>query len=311
VSTVKVNSLSRLGIIVLLGACVLEGPPLFSRQTPMTKSPTIPKFSHVLVIVFENREYGDVVGNSKLRNFNGYARSNALLTRYFGVTHPSLPNYLALLGGDTFGIRTDCVDCFIDARSLPDLLESAGRTWKSYQEGLPEAGFSGPFQGNYAMKHNPFVYFDAIRNNPDRLRGGVVPLSELEADLAAGTLPDFAFITPDMCHSGHDCDSAMSDAWLGRMAGLILASPSFDASSLLVLTFDEGTSNQGCCGSKRLANGGRIATVLVSPLVRPGFKDPTPYSHYSLLKTIARSWGLEELGKAADTAVSPIALPWK
>lgn len=310
-STVKATSLRRLGILVVLSACVLPCPRLFSQQTRVTGGRAVPKFSHVIVIFFENREYGDVIGNSKFKNFNGYARSHTLLTRYFGVTHPSLPNYLALLGGDTFGIRTDCVDCFINARSLPDLLESSGRTWKSYHEGLPEAGFTGPFQGNYAMKHNPFVYFDAIRNDPDRLKRGVVPLSELEADLAAGTLPDFAFISPDMCHSGHDCDSAISDAWLARIAGLVLASPAFDASSLLVLTFDEGTSNQGCCGSKRLANGGKIATVLISPLVRSGFKDPTPYSHYSLLKTIAWSWGLEELGKAADPAVSPIALPWK
>ena len=306
----KAESLRRL-VVLVLGAYALAGGRLFSQQTQATEGPAIPKFSHVIVIFFENREYGDVVGSAKARNFNGYAKSYTLLTRYYGVSHPSLPNYLALLGGDTFGVRTDCLDCFINARSLPDLLESSGRTWKSYQEGLPEAGFTGPFSGTYAKKHNPFVYFDAIRNNPDRLKRGVVPLSQLETDLAAGALPDFAFISPDMCHSGHDCDSAMSDAWLGRIGGLILASPAFDASSLLVLTFDEGTTNQGCCGSTRLANGGRIATILVSPLVKPGFKDPTPYSHYSLLKTIARSWGLEELGKAADPAVSPIVRPWK
>jgi hypothetical protein len=303
--------LYRLGAVILLGACVLAGTRALGQKAQVTGGSAVPKFSHVLVILFENREYGDVIGKSQYKNLNGYARSHALLTRYYSVAHPSLPNYLALLGGDTFGVRTDCVDCFVNARSLPDLLESSGRTWKSYQEGLPEAGFTGPFSGMYAMKHNPFVYFDAIRNDPDRLRRGVVPLTVLEADLAAGTLPDFAFITPDMCHSGHDCDFAMSDDWLGRVAGKILASPAFDASSLLVLTFDEGTTNKGCCGSKRLANGGKIATVLVSPLVKPGFKDPTPYSHYSLLKTIAWSWGLEELGKAADPAVSPIALPWK
>ncbi len=307
----KTGSVRRLGVVIVLTACALAGTRAFGQKARVTEGPAVPKFSHVLVIIFENREYGDIVGSSKARNLNGYAKSHTLLTRYYGVAHPSLPNYLALLGGDTFGVRTDCVDCFVNARSLPDLLEASGRTWRSYQESLPEAGFTGPFSGTYAKKHNPFVYFDAIRNDPDRLRRGVVPLAALEADLAAGTLPDFAFITPDMCHSGHDCDFMMSDDWLGRIAGKILASPAFDASSLLVLTFDEGTSNQGCCGSKRLANGGKIATVLISPLVKSGFKDPTPYSHYSLLKTIAWSWGLEELGKAADPAVSPIALPWK
>jgi len=116
---------------------------------------------------------------------------------------------------------------------------------------------------------------------------------------------------PDMCDSAHDCGVEVTDAWLGRVVAPLLASPAFDASSLLVLTFDEGTTVRSCCGSPPLARGGRIATVLVSGLVKPGFKDATPSCHYSLLKTILVSWGLGDLGRTSDPAVVPIVLPWR
>lgn len=271
----------------------------------------VPRFSHVLVIVMENREFGEAIGNDQMPRFNRWAREYALLTNYFAVTHPSLPNFLAMVSGDFFGIRSDCLDCFVGARSLPDLLEARGRTWKAYLEGLPAAGFLGDSFGAYAKKHNPFAYFDAIRNDPARSKRSLVPLADLTADLEAGRLPDFSFIMPDMCHSGHDCDARTVDAWLGAVVPPILRSPSFDRTSLLVLTFDEGTTDLGCCGSPPPAGGGRLATILISRLAKPGFKDPTPYSHYSLLKTIAGAWGLEELGHAADPTVSAIVFPWR
>ena len=115
---------------------------------------------------------------------------------------------------------------------------------------------------------------------------------------------------PDLCNSAHDCGLEVTDAWLGRLVNFILGSSGFDGSSLIVLTFDEGATNRSCCGSPPLASGGRIATILISPLVKPGFQDETPYTHYSLLKTIAASWGMRELGHAADPAVSLISLPF-
>lgn len=271
----------------------------------------VPRFSHVLIIIMENKEFPDVIGNRRMPNFNKWAGEYALLTGYHGVTHPSLPNYLALIGGDFFGIQDDCTDCYVNARGLPDLLEASGLSWKAYVEGLPRAGYTGSFSGRYAKKHNPFVYFDAVRKDPARLERSVLPLDRLAADLEANALPDFAFIVPDMCNSSHDCGLEVTDAWLGRVAETILRSPSFDANSLLVLTFDEGTTNRGCCGAPPWAGGGRIATVLVSPLVRPGYRDGTPYSHYSLLKTILAAWGLGHLGRTADPAVGPILKPWR
>ena len=269
---------------------------------------TIPKFSHVLIVIIENKEFGEVIGNPRMPNLNRWAGEYALLTHYYAITHPSLPNYLALVSGDFFGIQSDCVDCFVDGPSLPDLLEASGRSWKAYIEGLPAAGFLGSYSGRYAMKHNPFVYFNAVRKDPARLTRSVVRLAELADDLDKNALPDYAFIVPDMCNSAHDCGVEVTDAWLGGVVGSILKSPAFNASSLLVLTFDEGATDRGCCG---LAKGGWIATVLISPLVKPGFKDATPYSHYSLLKTILRSWALGDLGHTADPGVSLIVSPWR
>lgn len=297
-----------LGTVLFWAAGLAPAAP----QGPsVPRAAAVPRFSHVLIIVLENQEFPEVIGNPLMPNFNRWAGKYALLTAYHGVTHPSLPNYLALVSGDFYGIEDDCTDCYVNANSLPDLLETSGRTWRAYVEGLPGPGFRGDFAGRYARKHNPFLYFDAIRKDPARLERSVLPLDRLSADLEAGVLPDFSFIVPDMCNSAHDCGLEVADAWLGRVGGMVLASPAFTSDSLLVLTFDEGTTNLGCCGSPAAAGGGKIATVLISPLVKPGYRDKTPYSHYSLLKTLLASWGLGELGRTADPAVVPILKPWR
>ena len=124
-----------------------------------TAAAPVPAFAHV-VIVFENKESTTVLGNRAAPTFNSYGRRYAKLTRYYGVTHPSLPNYLALVSGSTQGITTDC-PVRVDAKSLADTLEASGRTWKAYAEGLPAPGFLGAFNGRYAKKHNPLAYFRA------------------------------------------------------------------------------------------------------------------------------------------------------
>jgi phospholipase C len=283
------------------------GPP----QAPASRTATVPRFSHIVVIAIENKEFEDVVGKRRMPNFNRWATRYALLTQYYAVSHPSLPNYLALVSGQTFGVRGDCTDCFVDGPCLPDLLEAAGRSWKAYLEDLPVAGFLGTFSGRYAMKHNPFAYFQSIRRDAARRARSVVPLRELAADLSRNALPDYAFIMPDMCNSSHDCDIDVTDAWLGKIVNEIMRSPAFGADGLIVLTFDEGTTVRSCCGSPPLARGGRIATVLISDFVKPGYRDGTPYSHYSLLKTILTSWGLGDLGRTSDQAVNLILAPWR
>ena len=242
--------------------------------------------------------------------FNRLAQEYTLLTQYYAVRHPSLPNYIALIGGDTFGIHSDCNDCFVNAPSLPDLIEASGRSWKTYQEDMPKPCYLGDTH-IYAQKHNPFVYFDPIRLEQERCERSVVPLTDLSADIQAGTLPNFIFITPNLCNDAHDCSLEVADGWLGNLLNSLV--PALDAtgqSYLVVLTFDEGQGDHSCCGLPEDA-GGRVPVVLLSPSVKNAFQDDTPYTHYSLLKTIAESWGLAYLGHAGDESNSLITLPWK
>lgn len=278
-------------------------PPL---ATPTAK-PAVPEFSHVVIIMLENREFGSVIGRADMPNFNRYAKEGALLTQYYGVQHPSLPNYLALIGGDTFGVNTDCEKCWVDAPSLPDLIEASGRTWKAYEEDMPSACFIGSTL-SYAQKHNPFIYFKAIRENETRCKTSVVPLTELDADLSKAWLPDFAFIMPNLCNSAHDCSTTVSDQWLKSWVERLRESPAWNDRSLIVITWDEGQGDHSCCGLK--TGGGRVATVLLSQLVQPGFVDETPYTHYSLLRTLSAAWNMKLLGHAADDATSLIQAPW-
>ena len=270
----------------------------------------VPDFEHIAIIIFENKEYGSVIGHMNSPYFNVLAQSNTLLTEHYATTHPSLPNYLSLIGGDTFGITEDCEDCFVNAPSLPDLIEASGRTWKTYQEDMPEPCFLGSTTV-YVQKHNPFIYFDPIRLESERCRRTIVPFTQLDADILAGSLPNFLFITPNLCYSAHSCSMEMADAWLATLLDRLV--PAMDAGGkpyLIIITWDEGQNDLSCCGLPDGA-GGRIPTILISPQARPGFQDSTPYSHYSLLKTISEAWTLPYLGHAADPLTSLIIRPWK
>lgn len=288
-------------------------PTASATVTPTeTPIPTgVPAFEYIAMVVFENKEFGTVINNSKMPYFNQLANMYTLLTQEYAVAHPSLPNYLALIGGDTFGITFDCTKCLQDAQTLPDLIEASGRTWRSYQEDMPSACYEGPDYGNYAMKHNPFMYFDAIRVDQTRCTSDVVPIGQLYADIAAGTLPNFLFITPNLCNDAHDCGLDTADQWLQSL--MLVLQPALESKGkpyLIILTWDEGQGNHSCCGLPPEA-GGRVATILVSPQAKSGFQDATPYSHYSLLKTISAAWNLVYLRHAADAETTLITAPWK
>ena len=261
-----------------------------------TAAAPVPAFAHVVVIVFENKESTTVLGNRAAPTFNSYGRRYAKLTRYYGATHPSLPNYLALVSGSTQGITTDCTDCVVDATSLADTLEASGRTWKTYAEGLPAPGFLGAFNGRYAKKHNPFAYFRDIAEDPAR-RARLVPLSQLGPDVRAGTLPSFSLVVPDLCHSMHDCSVAVGDAWLRSQIGKFVKLPK----TVVFVVFDEGsTSNRG---------GGHTAALAIGRAVRPGSRFARVTGHYGILRTIEQAWGLPLLGRSAH--VAPITGIWR
>jgi phosphatidylinositol-3-phosphatase len=256
----------------------------------------IPAFDHVFVVVFENKESASVLGNRAAPTFNAYARRYATVTRYYGVTHPSLPNYIALVSGSTQGIRSDCTSCVVSARSLADTLEAAGRTWKAYAEGLPRPGYLGAFYRRYAKRHNPFTYFRNIASSPGR-RANIVALAQLQRDEGAGELPDFALVVPDLCHSMHDCSVGVGDAWLRRTIAPLLTLPN----SVVFVLFDEGSS--------KAHGGGHAPALALGTAVRAGARFAKTTNHYGVLRTIESAWGLPLLGKSARAA--PITGIWK
>ena len=261
-----------------------------------TAAAPVPAFAHVVVIVFENKESTSVLGNRAAPTFNSYGRRYAKLTRYYGLTHPSLPNYLALVSGSTQGITTDCTGCVVDAKSLADTLEASGRTWKTYAEGLPAPGFLGPFNGRYAKKHNPFAYFRGIAEDPAR-RARLVPLSQLGPDVRAGVLPSFSLVVPDLCHSMHDCSVAAGDAWLRSQIGKFVKLPN----TVVFVVFDEGSTG--------IRGGGHTAALAIGRAVRPGARFARVTGHYGILRTIEQAWGLPLLGRSAH--VAPITGIWR
>jgi phosphatidylinositol-3-phosphatase len=260
--------------------------------TAAAASAPVPSLDHVVVIVFENKEQQQVIGSPSAPTFNALARRYVRFTNYRALTHPSLPNYIALVSGGTQGIRTDCTTCLVAERNLADTLEDAGKTWKAYAEGLPRPGFTGAAAGRYAKKHVPFLYFRDIVSSPTRRRN-VVPLTRLRADLQSETLPDFALVVPDMCNSMHDCSVRTGDRWLARTIPPLLKLPN----TLVFVTFDEGYRRNN------------VPALALGTAVRSATRVTAPAGHYGLLRTIEDGWGLPLLGHSA--AAKPFTNIWR
>jgi phosphatidylinositol-3-phosphatase len=256
---------------------------------------------HTVVIVLENHEFDEVIGNPEAPFLNRLARRGALATRYYAIAHPSLSNYLAILAGATFGLPEDCTDCSASGPSLAEQLSGAGISWRAYMEGMPEPCFAGAQDGEYVKRHNPFMYFPAISGNPGRCRN-VVPGTWLEEDLAHHTLPSFAWFTPNLCGDGHSCDFEDADTAMANLIPRIRSQLGQDG--VLVVTFDEGTSDLGCCA---VAAGGRVMTIVVGPGVPPGTRITSPYTHYSLLAAIEDRYDLPRLRNARSARPLPLA----
>jgi hypothetical protein len=295
----------RLALIIILAALALAACGASARRfgpVQRTSSPVIHAAggspTHVAVIVMENEEYSSIIGSRSTPYINALARRYALARAMFAVAHPSLPNYLALTGGSTFGVRSDCTDCRLRATGLGAQLSAAHLSWKAYMEDLPRRCFTGSDAGLYAQKHDPFVYYGDRRRDCSH----VVPVSELGADERSGALPRFVWITPNLCHDMHDCSPATGDHFLaGLVPGLLRA---LGPRGVLFLTWDEGSSDEGCC---RLASGGHVVTIVAGARARPGARLNTPTDHYSTLQAIEDLLGLRRLRGAACPCTPSLA----
>lgn len=260
--------------------------------------------SRVFVVVLENREHGEVVGNPEAPFLNGLARRGTLATRYYAVAHPSLPNYLALLGGSTFGISRNCTECSAPGPNLALQLSRAGITWRAYMGDMPRPCFRGAEAGDYVKRHNPFMYFRSIASNRDRCKR-VVPATRLDADLERHALPAFGWLSPNLCDNGHDCDLATADRHLSGLVPRIVRQ--LGPGGVLVVTFDEGTSDAGCCGLAGHA-GGRVMTAIAGPGHPARGRVTGTFDHYSLLAAVERHFGLPRLREARRSRALPLGV---
>jgi phospholipase C len=227
-----------LGAIGLAGAGWAAMPAVGSATST---DAAIPHYQHIVEIMMENTSYDQIIGNPNAPNINALASRYGLATDYFGVTHPSEPNYVASIGGDYFGIQDDnafyctpamastdshcrgtTVNHTVDAPNLAEQLTAAGLTWKGYFQSLPPTPPAGqlvtsgpdangpytykyPSSSNalYASKHNPFLNFTSTQGAVDNM----VSDTQLGPDLAAGSLPSYSLVVPDQCHDMHGTGS--------------------------------------------------------------------------------------------------------
>lgn len=357
--------LITLGVILLGLAASASGAP--AAGGPTADDLAVPRYAHIFVIMDENKSFERIEGAIAAPALSRMAQTYGLATRFYGEVHPSEANYVALLGGSTFGIHDDDAyyckpgstqpSCHganrpgyaahtIDAPNLGTQLEAAGLTWKGYYQSIPGAGSRAlvgndpPLDGRdgrnglmlYASKHSGFMNFASVQNDPHRAEH-LVGFDVLQSDIAAGTLPNFALIIPNLCDDMHgmadpgtpaDCLFVNRDALIRR--GDTAAARIVDAitdskvwrsreNAAIVITFDEddGAGRGGCCGVTPDApsnfGGGHIATIVITNNGPRGVEDSTPYNHYSLLRTIEDAFGIHDylgLAAASDRGVKPM-----
>jgi phospholipase C len=281
-------------------------------------------YQHVFVIMMENTGYSQLIGNPNAPWINQAAQTYGLATNYTGVSHPSQPNYIAATSGSTNGVTGDA-DTTIAVPNIVDQLEGKGKSWKAYMQTYSTCATklqslcpSSSLQ-LYARKHNPFVSYADVQNNPARM-ANVVDFSGLSADLAAGTVPDFAWISPDQCHDMHGISNAgpcnfgqvqglisLGDTFLKDTVAAITSSSAWTGNSVIFITWDETefpfADVSGCCDA--VPGGGHVVTLVISHSNHSAVTSGVAYNHYSLLRTIEDGWQMGCLGFTCDTANVP------
>lgn len=297
-----------------------------------------------IVVYMENQGFDDVIGHNDMNGnpdtpyITNIALKYGLATFYFGVTHPSLPNYLALIGGYTNNISDDNPSCYavpkqapkchrIDYYNFVDQLESKNLTWAAFEQSMPSAGFLGPqFPASgdalYAQKHNPFVYYSDIATNPARLKK-IQPLDDNASQLKTAlsnpaTAPNFIFVVPDQCHDMHGTKTLCNnndallregDNYVKTLVTTIQQSPAFTSNSALFIVWDENdySSNIGCCTAQNVG-GGHIASIVITPRYTTPIRIAQEANHYTLLHTIESTFGLPPIHEAAKVPAGLLPL---
>jgi phosphatidylinositol-3-phosphatase len=307
---------------------------------------SIPNFDHIAVVVLENESYASTWGTGSPATYlNGLRAQGAFADQYYATGHVSLDNYVAMTSGQpdqpVTGSDCEAVNLYTcsraqlaydSGRNLGDQLDTAGLGWAGYMDSMPSPCFhadasttasTDPYQGdsttapgNYADRHNPFLYYPDILDNNTRCVAHDLPYPQLGVDITNNAVPAFSFITPDTCHDGHDAPCAggqpggltSADLWLSQqLPALINYMDSHNG--LILITFDEGatTDTSGCCtgGPGGAAGiGGRVGLLALGNGITGGLVTHTQYDHASLLRTVEDSFGISEHLNNAGTATA-------
>ncbi|KAL0094913.1 secreted acid phosphatase [Phycomyces blakesleeanus] len=251
-------------------------------------------FDRVVIIVLENTDFETAAADSYYASL-AEKHNGVLLTNYLAITHPSQPNYIAMITGSVEGVYRDTM-ANLDRRSLVDLMEAKGISWKSYQQAYPGSCNLDMRISTYARKHNPFMSMVNVQKDP-KLCAKIVNADQLDIDIANNDVPQLVFYTPDMNNDAHDTSMSYAGNWLKSFIEPRINQTAFNKNTMFVTTFDENHT-------KEIPN--RVMTFLFGPDFKrssTGSSDDTAYNHYSLLRTIEDNWELGNLGQNDATAV--------
>ena len=320
--------------IVVLTAVALAVVVAVTSASASAPRKDLKNFQHVWVVMMENTSDTSLIGNANAPYVNHLAQTYGYAKNYFGVTHPSQPNYVAITSGSTNGVADDH-DHTVSATNIVDQLESHDKTWRDYQQSLAlcngDKFLSSCGNQLYERKHNPFVSYTDVASNAARM-ANVVDFDQLHSDLWSGNAPDYSFIAPDQCNDMHGraatpsdpCDFSneqsiisLGDTFLKGLVGDITSSPAWNGNSAIFIVWDESdftgsTGNfgfgdtSGCCDAN--PGGGNVLGLVISHSDHSARTSDVAYNHYSALATIEDGWKLGCLANTCDTAnVTPMS----
>ena len=330
-STSLVKRIGLPGALVLALVVMLVAPLAVSAQAGSGDGnrSDLKNFQHVFVIMMENTGYDSLIGNANAPWINDAAARYGLAKTYYGVTHPSQPNYIAATSGSTNGVPDDN-DITISVPNIVDQLEANGKTWRAYMQSLSLCVTKLDHAcGNqlYERKHDPFVSYQDVQSSPARM-ANIVDLSQLSSDLASTNVPDYVWISPDQCNDMHGragpssdpCNFgnvqgliATGDAFLSSTVSAIMNSHAWTGNSVIFITWDESDftgsgpfgfgDTSGCCDAN--PGGGHVVTLTISHSDHSARTSSVAYNHYSMLATIEDGWKLGCLAFTCDTGNVP------
>jgi phosphatidylinositol-3-phosphatase len=277
----KVTRLVVAAVLLVLAGCTAGQP-----SAPVTFATVAPAtVTKLLVFVVENHSLDQM--RAAMPYTAALGKEFAVATHYQAVAHPSLPNYLAMTGGSTFGVSDDAPPSShtTDQPSVFGQALSLGKTAKVYAEGMP-GNCATEDSGAYAVKHNPWAYHLSERSSCATFD---VPVTELSTDVTDGHLPNAGMVIPDLCNDAHNCDLTVADQWLRAQIELVMSGPDWRTAHLaLVVTADEDDRHQD----------NLVLTAVAHPSMH-GAVVTTPLTHYSLARLYSEVLAAPPLGEAA------------